>query len=144
MFIAVDQNNTVYREGSAGPEGKPFTWMSIPAEAKIVQLQLTYPFRIKLDAKGNQPARDFAPLMSIGKFSRYYFMNEATVRFIGGKAEQGLEAKIVGGIDDENKVVFEFRLDRLGNCSISHYPLAVLESKIENKKFNKNIIRQGA
>lgn len=155
MFIATSNKGKVFREGvliGKDADGNPrtFTWDDIPKKVKIVQLQLTYPFKIQLRERPNSPAREFAPLLTIGRYDQYYFSNEATVKMLVqgekplGVPETILEAKIVGGIDKKRNLVVETRLDKTGNCTITRFPLKVLKAKIKAGTFRGDILRNGA
>ncbi|MCK4307108.1 hypothetical protein KAW50_02650 [candidate division WOR-3 bacterium] len=149
MFIVTTANNKIYKEGSGGSDQASFTWDNIPHDVVIAQIQLTYPFRVQLKGKAGKAKKDFAPLLTIGRYHRYYFSNESTVQMLyqGSVPLQvgntRLEAKIVGGIDDDKKIVVEVRLDKSGNCTINRFPLSLLEARIKQGTFREDIIRKG-
>lgn len=145
MFIVTDQKGNIYKET------KIVTWDSLPKDIKIAQLQLTFPLPIFLREKSNKKAKTFAPLLTIGKFDRYYFFNEAVYSVLIPKYTQedlekkevNLVAKVVGGIDDKLGLVIETRVDRSGNCTIHRYSLLSLQSRINAKTFRAEIIKKG-
>lgn len=152
MFIVSDSKGNVYKEGSQIGEGelqREFTWDDVPHRIKITQIQLTYPFIVKLKAIDGKGARQFAPLLSFGKYDKYYFSNQATVKMLmqGERSVQAgksvLVAKIIGGIDIQRNEVLEARLDRSGNCSLSRFPYSALLKKIKEGTFRGDIIRNG-
>ena len=132
-------------------KGNPrlFTWDDVPRNIKIVQIALTYPFRVQLRDNPNRPPKDFAPTLTIGKYEKYYFSNEATVRMLvkGEKVLQTgqseLEAKIVGGIDEKRDLVIEVRLDKSGNSTITRFPFTALKERIKAGIFRGDILRDG-
>ncbi len=146
MFIVFTKDGKIYKEGADLGKDKKVVWDSIPNDAEISRIQLTYPFTVFLKGKGK-----VAPLLTIGKFDYYYFMNEGKVRMIlNGQNfsnpqsyKPELEAKIVGGIDISSRQVMETRLDKLGNCTISRFPLKELEERIKAGTFRKEIIKCG-
>lgn len=150
MFIVSTKSGKNYKEGeaigAAPGKTKGLTWDDIPRDVRISGIQLTYPFRVEL----KEEKRSFAPTLTIGKFDRYFFYNEARVNMVvvGNKPVQTgqsvLIAKVVGGIEDKTKMVFEVRLDRLGNCTNSRYPLKELEARIKAGTFRMDIIREGS
>lgn len=154
MFIVSTKEGKYYKEGEliqvSTAESKYLTWDDIPKEIKISQIQLTYPFKIELKATPEAEAKTVAPLLTIGKYDRYFFYNEAKVDILvmGEKPIQGgkttLLAKVVGGIDNKLRMVFEVRLDRNGNCTNSRYPLKHLEARMKAGTFRKDIIRSGS
>jgi len=158
MFICSTKSGQVYQEGKEigkHPDGSPrtLTWDDIPKSAVITQVQLTYPFRVNLSDRKN-----FAPLLSLGRFHQYYFANEAvvTMPISLGRAEKSsleggiqmgvpnLQAKIVGGVDKDLGIVIEVRVDRSGNTMIKRFPYSVLQERIKQGTFNKDILRNGA
>ncbi len=146
MFIVSTKNGKYYHEGKVIGSEKPLTWDDIPKDTQISGIQLTYPFKVELKDQG----KTIAPTLTIGRYDRYFFYNEAKIAMmvIGDKPVQAghtiLVAKIVGGIDKKAKMVFEVRLDRMGNCTNTRYPLKDLEARIEAGTFRKEIIRDGA
>jgi len=153
MFIVFCRDNRKFREGEfIKRDGKKsdLTWDDIPRDVKISQIQLTYPFRVNFKKTDGTHDRSVAPLLTVGPYNRYYFSNEATVRMmvVGTQqiqtGEARLEAKIVGGIDDNLKLVIEVRMDKMGNCNISRFPLKTLEDRIKNGTFRADIIRNGS
>ena len=146
MFIITDQNGKLYKES------EEVTWDSIPKDVRIAQLQLTFPMPVILKEKDGKKSKKFAPLLTIGKFDRYYFFNEAIYSVIVPKYNEdeekekdtvNLVAKVVGGIDDKLGLVIETRVDRSGNCTIHRYSLMSLQSRINTNTFRADIIKKG-
>jgi hypothetical protein len=152
MFIVSDSKGNVYKEGEPivnEKDERDFTWDDIPHNIRITQIQLTYPFIVKLKGGIGKAPRQFAPLLSFGKYDKYYFSNEATVNMLvqGGQSVQAgaseLKAKIIGGIDIKKDEVLEVRLDKSGNCSINRFPYSALLKRIKEGTFREDIIRNG-
>lgn len=154
MFVVSTNKKKIFREGSVIGLDKSknqiyFTWDHLPTNIRISSLQLTYPFKVKLENKKGIPVRSYAPNLTIGNFDRYYFSNEATQKIMISDNKQipigsaQLEAKIIAGIDDHLKFVLEIRMDKSGNSSINKFPLSDLEARIKNGTFREDIIRKG-
>ena len=140
MFIATYQNNKIVKENDC-------LWDDVPDG--LINLQLTSPIKVNLKNPDGSLGREIAPLITLGKYDRYYFWNEATatatvqgdkIKDIG---EGRLVAKVIAGIDDERKIVVEVRVDLYSNVKISHYPLEDLKEKIKRGQFRKEIIKKG-
>lgn len=149
MFIVATKDGKYYQEGKEleiiNNQPRLLTWDDIPHDVKITGIQLTYPFKIQLKEQN----KTVAPTLTIGRFDRYFFYNEAKVNMmvLGNRPIQAgnsiLVAKVVGGIDNKTKMVFEVRLDRMGNCTNIRYPLKDLEGRMKAGTFRKEIIRDG-
>lgn len=150
MFIIATKNYGYFQEGKqigVDNNGQPklTTWDDVPKDAKIIGIQLTYPFKVELKDQN----KTVAPTLTIGRFDRYFFYNEAKVNMmvIGNQSVQAgnsqLVAKVVGGIENKTGMVFEVRLDRMGNCTNARYPLKNLEERIKAGTFREEIIREG-
>ena len=140
MFVANYPNGKIVKENDC-------LWDDVTDG--LINLQLTSPIKVNLKNPDGSLGREIAPMITLGKYDRYYFWNEATATASvqGDKiieVGQGrLVAKVIGGIDNEKKVVIEIRVDLYSNVKISHYPLKDLEKKIKNGQFRKEIIRKG-
>ena len=149
MFIVHTKDGKQFREGSKIKGDQELTWDDIPNDVIITQIQLTYPFRVDFKNPDGSSSRKVAPLLTIGKYDKYYFSNEAIVKMLTNGTsptqigQTQLEAKIVGGIDETYKLVVETRLDKTGNTTIFRYPLKDLEDRIKAGTFRKDIIRSG-
>jgi hypothetical protein len=154
MFIVATKSGKFYREGfeiASDDKEHPrrLVWDDIPLDEKITQIQLTYPFKVNYRANEESEGKWVAPLITIGKYDRYFFYNESTIKMYAfdgkpmGNGIPQLEAKIIGGIDDKYKLVIEVRLDKTGNTSINRYPLKHLEERIKAGTFSADIIRKG-
>jgi len=125
------------------------SWDDIPKDVKITSLQLVFPFPVRFKKADGSLAEPFSPKLAIKNFDSYYFFNEATTPILveGNKVIReglvSLQAKIIAGIDYEAKLVFEFRMDKYGNCTVNKIPLSKLEAVIKSGQFRKEIIRRG-
>lgn len=149
MFILLDHKQKEWKEGTLLSDNRKMTWDDVPQDIKIGQIKLSYPFRVNITRPDGQALKNFSPTFLLGRFDRYFFFNEGIVKLIykssdptkGGQTE--LEAKVIAGIDDKNKIVVEARMDKYGNVKVNEYPLSHLEELITNGQFRADIIRNG-
>lgn len=106
-------------------------WDEIPDG--ITSLQLTLPYRRRIQLEDGS-WKDFPrPTISIQGYDRYYFGNEAISVFatadgiIRGEQEGMKTAQIIGGIDDKLGIVFQIRVDRNGNIQTNRFPIGSLQ-----------------
>jgi hypothetical protein len=120
------------------------TWDSIPEDARIANIQLTYPYALE-----RPDGTNYHPIINLPRYDRYFFFNEATsnLMFRGLTPERQsaleLQCKVVGCIDDKSKTVLEVKLDKTGNIWFTRYPLKSLEERIKNGIFRKEGIKRG-
>lgn len=135
MFIATTKNGGNFVEGSDF-NGKPLTWDDVPDDG-ITSLCVTHPSKYK-----DLPS----PMISIGRFDKYFFYNEATTALntVTGEQTNKLVAKIIAGIDEERNLVVEARVDFMGNVSFKRYSYEELKSRINMGQFRESSIRKSA
>ena len=146
MFIVNYRDGRTLTEGMQHARGA-LTWDDIPDG--IVNLQLTYPVKLQFRDRDGNLVKEAAPTLSIGRYDRYFFYNEAVAiaAVQGGDrhASQGqLVAKVIAGIDDERHLVVETRFDAWGNCEVRRYSLESLQKRIAAGQFDPASIRLAA
>lgn len=152
MFIVRTKKGETFTENQpivVKGQKKRFTWDDLPKNIRITAIQLVYPFPVRFRKPDGNLAEPFSPKLTIKGYSRYFFYNEASVPLmvkdqkIIREGIPTLEAKTIAGIDDGARLVFEFRMDKFGNCTVRKYPLKKLEKSIKAGLFRGEIMRKG-